>query len=190
MYNITSMNIYEIIKNRRTIHGYTDEKVDEQIVEQALEACLYGLNHKHTQPWRFFVTNEQQKLDIANVAVELKKKKKPDTPKAVLDAVRKKFTNPSHLIVLGMKKSESEFQTKEDYAAIACGVQNMSLFLWEKGIGSKWSTGGASQNPAIYEWLDVDQNEIEIVGIFLIGIAEKNPAVPCKAELKDVIKRF
>ena len=50
-------------------------------------------------------------------------------------------------ILVNCTISEDEIRFQEDYAACACGIQNMMLTFWSNGYGTKWTTGPVTRYP-------------------------------------------
>jgi nitroreductase len=191
MYHTTPgdfMDFIELTQTRRTIHRYKSEAVPQEIVEEALKLSLWAPNHKETHPWRYFWTGLQARAKLAELAVELKNAKEPlsDTKKK---AVRDNLLNPAHLILLGIKKSEPG-QQHEDYATLSCSVQIASLFLWSKGVGTKWSTGGATLHPKTYEILGVSPDSVQLEGALLVGVPDGIPRTPPRPPLSAHLVRL
>src|SRR5690606_3257170 len=78
--------------------------------------------------------------------------------------VTAKLINSAALVAFCMKKAADPTQQREDYAAVACAIQNFAIALRQDGWDSKWSTGGLTRDARTYELLGVDQNALEIVG--------------------------
>lgn len=168
--------------NRRTIHEYNVAEVDIELVKQAIEVAIHAPNHRKTWPWYFVIGGDSVKTQIAKLSIELKEKKEKlsDIKKQALTT---KFQRASYLVALGQRRSENPVQSKEDYATIACGVQNMSLFLWEKGIGTKWSSGGVTSHEKTYEIFNIEKEEYELVGFLWVGQPNR---IPTNIERPDV----
>ena len=180
------MQIENLIRERRTVHSYKDQSIDESLLKKALELALFAPNHKHTMPWIFFRLGKSVRQKVKDLAIELKAKKAgAELSKPMIQSLTAKFLNPAELIVMGQKNCESDFQKKEDYASIACGVQNISLFLWSHGIGTKWSTGEVTRDPKIYEWIGRSPDEVLLEGFLWVGIAEDLTKRPPKATLEN-----
>jgi nitroreductase len=181
------MKFDELAKARRTIHQYEPEKIPDALVEKALELALWAPNHKLTFPWRFISLGPESRLKIAELGAKLKAKKKP---LSLIEetALRKTHLNPSHLIVLAMKRPPEAAQAKEDYASVAMGVQNASLYLWENGIGSKWSSGALTTHERTYEIAGCDPKAEEIVGFLWIGRPERAPRPAARPPLNEVLR--
>lgn len=168
------MSIEEIVRTRRTHHQFTGQQVPQEVINTALELALWAPNHKLTHPWVFFDLGPETRQKLVDLAVELKKHKTPDLSEAMESSLRSKLESASHMLMIGLKICEDDFQQREDYATVSCGVQNMSLYLHEQGFGSKWSTGGFTRHKKTYEILGVDSSKTEIVGALLVGAIDNS----------------
>ena len=72
-------------------------------------------------------------------------------------------------IIVTCQKSDDELRYQEDYAACSCAIQNLMLTLWDKGIGSKWSTGPVTRNERFYDLVWVNKELESILGIVWYG---------------------
>jgi nitroreductase len=55
---ITSMNLLEIIKKRRSIRRFTSKEVEKEKIEALLEAGMYAPSAVNKQPWHFIVIDD------------------------------------------------------------------------------------------------------------------------------------
>lgn len=64
--NITKrMEFFEVIKKRRSVRKFTNQKVDAEIIDKALDAALKAPNSSNLQPWEFYwIQNPQIKSQI------------------------------------------------------------------------------------------------------------------------------
>lgn len=185
------MDLQECLLQRRTIHDYKPEPVNEEFIEQALVAALHAPNHKNTQPWRFYRIGSETRKKIADLSVQLKQAKssEPLSP-AIQESQRNKMLSPYALLVIARKEHDDPTVAREDYAAIACGVQNFCLSLWARGVGSKWSTGGVTRHPSLYEWLGIDSEKEKIEGFLWVGVPQRVPPRPPKINLAEALKNI
>lgn len=181
------MLIYNVLTSRRTIHQYQPQPISKEDVFKAIEVGIHAPNHKHTQPWRFTLIGTKARTKIVDLAIELKSEN-GHLSRAMKSSLRDKFMNPPYLMAISQIKNSDPVQSKEDYGAIACAIQNMSLFLWPKNIGTKWSTGKITQHEKTYKILSVDPNKEEVVGFFWLGRPMQTPQKPPKSKLKDVLR--
>lgn len=176
-------DLVNLIKSRRTIHRYLARAVDPELVELALEAAHQAPNHKNTWPWRFNVIGAETKASLDAAALKMKETNGP-LEGAPLEAFQQKRVNPQ-LIVVSQRRSTDPIEAKEDYAAVACAIQNMCLAFAAFGVGSKWSTGSLTRSPRAYQSIGIDDRVEEIVGFVWYGYPAEVPS-PDRPELKIV----
>lgn len=172
------MNIEELIKGRRTAQEFKSDPIDFNIVHKAIELMAYAPNHKHTFPWGAYRLNAEEKEVLIQLLVEKKLKKSSNPNPAKEKAVRQKFESIPEIVMLLQKKQKDPFTQKEDYASVACGVQILSLYLWEHELACKWSTTGMMNNERFKKATRVDWNQWDIEGLLFIGKAARIPPRP------------
>lgn len=160
-----------LIRSRTTVHDFTTQALPEGALQRALEAALTAPNHRMTEPWRFVRVGVETRERLAVIQARLKDKTDPPSADAVARA-RAKMLASAELVVIGRAVHKDAGVGREDYAAIACAVQNIGLSLWAEGIGSKWSTGGVTTDPETYRCVGLSAVEVEIVGFLWVGYAQ------------------
>jgi len=184
------MNVRETILTRTTVHEYAPEPIPDGCVERAVETALTAPNHRMTEPWRFVRPTREAREALVAISQRLKSEKlNGPLPEKVAAAVREKMMNPAELLVIVRVRDPDNEVAREDYAAVACAVQNAALSLWSEGVGSKWSTGAVTRDAQTYQRLSVDPEREEIVGFFWIGMPSSSPRKPRrKLEVEDVVR--
>lgn len=182
------MDFTELVRSRRTVHSYRPATVPEEWVKEALALSLWAPNHRLTFPWIYIQVGPQARTKLADLAVELKSKKSP-LSEVQQKAVRDNVLNPSHLIMLGIRRHESAQQMHEDFATLACSVQIASLYLWQKNVATKWSTGGVYIHDKTYEILGIKRSEIQLQGCLIVGEALMVPAAPTRPDLNEFLSQ-
>ncbi|MFZ9000008.1 MAG: nitroreductase family protein [Bacteriovoracaceae bacterium] len=183
-------SINEIIKTRRTIHKFLNQRVNEDELLDCLEASLCAPNHKLTDPVRYYLAGEQTRKNVFDFLVETKQNKSGPLDENQMLSFEQKFINPSHLVIISQALNPDPLTSKEDYATVACSVHNLSLLLWEKGIGLKWSTGKKIKSPKLHEITNIDIQKESIEGLLWIGIPKLTPPSPPRAKLNELLKRL
>ncbi|MGE0525623.1 MAG: nitroreductase family protein [Bdellovibrionales bacterium] len=197
--DLKNIDFQTLIRGRRTVHNYRPETVRSELVEEALELSLWAPNHKLSFPWVYTWVGRETRSQLADLAVELKSQSGP-LGEAKFKAVRENVINPAHLISLGLKRDSGggaedgarerrELREHEDYATLACSVQIISLYLWQNGVASKWSTGAFSTHPRTYRILGLDPDKVKLEGCLLVGYALNVPAPPPRPELSACLRR-
>jgi hypothetical protein len=162
--------------------------VPDTVVEGAFAASLWAPNHKLTFPWAYFWTGPETRRQLAELNVKLKSEKE-----ALSDikrqAARDNILNPSHFVLLATKLTDPK-REHEDYATLACSVQIAALYLWEHGIGSKWSTGLHSKHAETYKILGISPEQYRLEGALMIGVPQIMPHVPARPPLAEFMRRL
>ena len=176
----------QLMRSRRTVHSYRKAEPDRSLIERALELALWSPNHRSTAPWRFVWVGSQTREKLAHLAVELKEKE-GNLSEAKKKAVYQKILEPAALVVLGCLRDPDPLVERENYASVACGVQNASLYLWSQGLGTKWGTGALTRHPQVYKWMNLDPQKVEMVGFFWIGPFDSSPKPPPRPPLSQLL---
>jgi len=162
------MNTIDAILSRRTAHFYHADEVDEEHIERALEAATRAPNHKLTNPWRFTRVGPEARSKLVELAIELKSRRR-ELKESERDRIRDKVAGAPVLIGFSQVLADDEFRRREDYASVACAIQNYCLALWDAGVSTKWPTSGWTSAPETYEILDVDPDVEKFVGFVMAG---------------------
>lgn len=167
------MDVREALMGRRTVHKYRPAHLPEGALQRALEAAMMAPNHRLTHPWRFYHVGPQTRLRLVEDTQRAQALKQGQALSAEQAAkVASSLLDASELVAFCQLRSDDSFRAREDYATLACAIQNFCLSLWGEGIGSKWSTGQVSRHPDTYTALGVDPAREEIVGFVWVGVPE------------------
>ena len=170
------LSAYQAILTRRTAHSYKPDPIPPEAMHRAMEAAHHAPCHRRTYPWRFVIVGPKGRELIAQVGVEIKSAARPLSPEEIT-AVRGKLLAAPQLVVVSQVRSGDPHQSKEDYAACSCAIQNMCVSLSSEGIATKWSTGGIISHPGTYQVSGIDPRGEEIIGFIWVGFAESLPEV-------------
>ena len=170
------MDAKKAIFNRRTIHFFEPKKVSENIIRDSIEAANQAPCHRFTFPWRFYSVSLKKRMQILDLAIEIKSKKKQIDENAK-NIIKEKFLNPSHLLITSQILNKELTIQKEDYAACSCAIQNLCVSLASDGVFSKWSTGAITKNPKTYEIIGLNTKIEEIIGFIWIGYGKNLPKI-------------
>ena len=171
----------KLIKNRRSVYPpqFSEEKIENEIIEQILENANWAPTHRHTEPWRFvvFSGNSLEALGKFQAATYQKNTKSEDFKEIKYNKLLSNHQKASHVIAIVMKRDEKESLPEiEEVMAVACAVQNIYLTITAYGIGGFWSTGGATYSKEAKEFLELKEKDM-VLGFFYLGkIAKKSPA--------------
>ena len=165
-------HLAERIRARRTVKLFLNQPVSKQLVLDAIEVARWAPNHHVTEPWHFYVLGEEatrKSVDLIRTVVTERKGADIGEFKAKDAASR-----PGWLVVT-CARSDDELLQQEDYASVCCAIQNLSLYLSEAGLASKWSTGPITRDDRFYELLGIDRDAEMIVGLIWYGYPKITP---------------
>lgn len=166
-------SIAETIKGRRTIHHFkVGEAPPAELITLAIEHAIWAPNHHLTQPWHFYMIGPETAERICQLNAELVQEKQGE--KAAEIKLRRWREIPGWLL-LSCDISDDESTKLEDYAACCCVAQNLSLYLWEQGVGMKWTTGAVTKDSRFYNIIQLDGQRQRIVGLFWYGYPAEIP---------------
>ncbi len=164
------MELFQAIQSRRTVKDFKPDAVPDETLMRVLGAGLWAQNHRMTQPWRFYVVGPQTRAALT-----------PLFPKAP--------TKPA-IVAVSCLRSADATQEREDYAAVACAIQNIQLAAWAEGLGMQWSSGRAATGPDNYAVLGIDAERETLVGLLLFGFPERVPQAQTRRPLAEVLRRL
>ena len=167
-----AIQINKLIKERRStfIKQFAEgKKIPDEIIWQLLENANRAPNHGQTEPWRFSVFTGEGLQKLATFQSDLYKKNAGENFKK--DSYEKLLYNPlkcSHIISIGMKKSESRIPEIEEIEAVACAVQNIYLTIAAYEVGGYWTTGGITYWEDAKPFFGLTEKD-KLLGFFYLG---------------------
>lgn len=159
--------IAERIRSRRTTKLFLKQKVSRTLVRDAIELARWAPNHHLTEPWHFYMMGPEKisgTIDLIGTLVE-ETKGDPDLAEFKRESAA---TVPGWLLVT-CSKSDDELLQREDYASVCCAVQNLTLYLSEAGVASKWTTGLVTRDPRFFALMNIDMDKEFVVGLIWYG---------------------
>jgi nitroreductase len=64
------MDVYEAVTSRRTVRGFTDERVPKEVLERVLSAAAWSPSGSNLQPWNSYVLTGPLLAELKTRAVE------------------------------------------------------------------------------------------------------------------------
>ncbi|MFD2445959.1 nitroreductase [Bacillus sp. CGMCC 1.16607] len=160
------MSIVEIITSRRTIKKFKSDPIERNVIISWLEAASKAPNHKMTEPWEVLFVGPKTRTDLNH---------------------KTNFGNASVVFAVLSKKGSTVIEREENMAATSCFIQNFMLAAWAEGIGSFWSSTGASKKNR--DILGVTE-EYDVIGVISVGYPEEipqdKPRTPIELKIKEL----
>jgi len=167
------MDIFQVIRDRRSIRKYKDIPVEREKLELVLDAARLAPSWKNLQCWRFLVLTEQEKRA------------------ALLDAFpddnpgKKAIAMAPVVIVVCADPSESDVENDIPYfvADTAIAFEHLCLAAHALGLGTCWM--GWYDEARIKSSLGIPA-PIRIVGITPLGYPDQEPKPRPRKELAEI----
>jgi len=159
-------SLADLIRSRRTVHTFQPERPPYEIIRSAVETACWAPNHHLTQPWRFHHLGPETIRMVVDLNARLVTESKGT---AAGEAKRLRWSEVPGWLVVTCEKSADGIRHQEDFAACCCAIQNLSLCLWEQGIGVKWTTGAVTRHADFYQALGLHSDQQLVVGLLWYG---------------------
>ena len=159
--------IAERIRSRRTTKLFLKQKVSRTLVRDAIELARWAPNHHLTEPWHFYMMGPAKISGTIELIGTLIEETKGD-PNLAEFKRESAAAIPGWLLVT-CRKSGDELLQLEDYASVCCAVQNLTLYLSEAGVASKWTTGLVTRDPRFFALMNIDMEAEFVVGLIWYG---------------------
>jgi len=164
--------IAERIRSRRTTKLFLRRAVSKDLIRDAVEVARWAPNHNLTEPWHFYLFGD----DTIAKCIDLIRTIVTETKDEDLAEFKAKSAAaiPGWLLVT-CKKSDDELLQREDYASCCCAIQNLTLYLSEAGLASKWTTGLIIRDQRFFDLLGINSDEEFVVGLIWYGYPKMLP---------------
>ncbi len=107
--------------------------------------------------------------------------------RAIAKSAEKWASKPT-VVIISQAGEADEFRREEDYAAVACTIQNIQLAAWALGVGSQWSTSPVTRDHEAMARAGVPREE-RVVGFLFMGFPAVVPEVK-RRPLSEVTRRM
>ena len=171
----TRVSVYQALYDRRMAWKFKDEPVPREAIERMLDAAVWAPNHRLTEPWRFFVLEKGSpaRQGAADLAYESALQRNNNSARA--ERARQTVLEPPVLVYVYCVPGPDEEVSRENYAAVCCAVQNISLAGVAEGLAVTWETGGPTRHPNLRETLGAAEDWI-MVAMLSIGVPAEMPS--------------
>ena len=173
----------DLIRSRRTIHLFSEEPPPRETILEAIDLARWAPNHRLTEPWRFYLLGRETAEAVARLNAEIVTEARGDAAgQAKLD----RWLRVPGWLVVTCRRSHDPLRQHEDLLACACAVQNLQLYLWSEGIGTKWTTGKVTRDPRFVDLLGIDPAEERFVALLWYGYPAEVPTTQRKP-VKEIL---
>ena len=184
------MDVFEAIRNRRSIRRYKTDPVDDKTVQTVLEAAHWAPSWGNIQCWRFIVIHDSEvKSQVADTLTRIKVDNE-----MVENAAAKAIKQAPVLIVLcaemsraGCRPDGTAVTDKGDYwymFDIALAMENLTLAAHAMGLGTV--IVGGFNAPQVAKILGVPAGFC-VVTMTPLGFPDQKGQVSPRKQLSDVL---
>ncbi len=167
------MDIFQVIRDRRSIRKYKDTPVEREKIEQVLDAARLAPSWKNMQCWRFLVLTGTEKRDALLAAF-------PDD-----NPGKKAIASAPVVIVVCAEPDQSGIENGIEYyvADTAIAFEHLCLSAHALGLGSCWM--GLFDEAVVRAALGVPAG-VRVVGITPLGYPDQEPKARPRKELAEI----
>jgi nitroreductase len=169
-------DIFEVIKNRRSVRKFKPTPVPDEHITKILEAGRYAPTPRNRQDWKFIVVKDKAKID------ELK----DECIKMAGDNSKQYFTDylsaPVYIVILAGAKTRSP---ENELLSGAAAAGNIFLAARALGYGSVFCRNSVPEEIARKVFNISD--DYQWVCITPIGVPDQWPKTPPKKELEEFV---
>jgi len=145
------MNLFELIKTRRSIRRFTEEPVSDELINKIIEAGTWAPSGKNNQPWKFAIIKDK---DLKAQVSEL-----THYAKCVLSA---------HALIAVFLDNSASYHTIKDAQAIGSCLQNMLLTIHDEGLGAVWLGEILKNGDKVRELIN-GSADLELMAVIALG---------------------
>lgn len=169
-------DIFEVIKNRRSVRKFKSTPVPKEHITKILEAANFAPTPRNRQAWKFLVIQERETLDQIKEACI----------KGAGERTRQYFTDylsaPVYVVVLANTKTRNPVN---EVTAGALAAQNLMLAARALGYGTVFCVNSIPEE-VTKEILNIPEDYKRIC-ITPIGVPVEWPKTPKKKSLEEIV---
>lgn len=159
------MDVFEAIKQRKSVREYSDKKVPKETFEKIIDAGRVAATARNVQPWEFIITSDKEALDkICGLC--------PNGP----------FIKDAPYLIAVFSKDTKYYL--EDCSA---ATQNMLLAIEALGLGGCWIAGDKKDYVEDVRKIFKVPEGYKLVSMISVGYPKNNQGPKAKKPLKEVL---
>jgi nitroreductase len=147
------MDVYEAVTSRRSVRGFTDQRVPREVIERVLSAAAWSPSGSNLQPWHIYAMGGAPLAELKRIAVERVGHGDPwDEREFVMYppamkspyADRRSAFGKERYSALGVAREDSEARMRAAIANWDCFGASVALFCYiDRALGPpQWADVG------------------------------------------------
>ena len=159
--------VWDVISTRRSVRSFTDEPIDDTVLNKCLEAARMAPSWANKQCWHFVVVKGKEEVDeLGIIPANIK-------------------NSPAVVVACGDPEKSGNWEGKQYYLVdVAIAVEHLILQAWELGLGTVWV--GAFKEEKVRKSLGIP-DKIRVVAVVPIGYPMDKESIRSRL-LKTIIK--
>jgi len=168
------LEVFEAIRNRRSVRAFTSEGVSEEEVKRLIDAARWAPSAGNIQPWKFIIVRD----------AKIKRR-------LVIAALDQTFIEEAPVVIV---VCADEGQSSMGYGSrgltlyclqdTAAAIQNMLLAAYALGLGTCWI--GAFHEEEARKALKIPLG-VRPVAIIPVGHPAEKPSAPPKKSIREIV---
>ncbi len=163
------MDAIEAILSRRSVRGFSDEDVSDNMVRKIVEAARWAPSGLNNQPWRFIIVRNQD----------------TKTSLSMLTNYGPIIKSAPLLIVVFLDKDHM-YNYVKDVQSSGASVQNMLLAIHALGLGGVWLGEILKNREAVNKILEAPDS-FELMAVIALGHPAEKKRVSERKELSQLV---
>jgi nitroreductase len=164
-----SMNIFELIRSRRSIRKFTGQPVPDETVDRIIEAGTWAPSGLNNQPWRFAVVRDEG----------LKEKIAPLTHYS-------RIIREADVLIAVFLDNDASYDRTKDCQAIGACIQNMLLVIHSNGLGAVWLGEILKSKDEVRKIIDAPESH-ELMAVIALGHPAGQGGKPGRKSLEETV---
>mgnify|MGYP000362531501 CR=1 FL=1 len=164
------MDVFEAIKERRSVRAYRNDPIPEEKLNRILEAARLAPSAHNAQPWKFIVVKDEKKKE------------------ALAEASHgQSFIAQAPVVIVAVALDPEDVMSSgvPSYAVnLAIAVDHMTLQAVEEGLGTCWI--GAFSQEEVKKILEIPE-KYKVVAILPVGYPADSPTPKIRKSLDEIV---
>lgn len=180
------MDLYQAIKNRRSIRKYKTGPVPRPLIEKILDAANWAPSGMNEQPWEYMIVSGPELDEVKAIAGEaINMILPPEDQRNEQQKVSARWFatlgGAPVVILLLAKREENAGRRKMTLESLGASFQNLLLAAYAEGLGTCWMTGPLSKADRLHDALGVSRDK-EFIALTPLGYPDMSPAPVPRAD--------
>ena len=157
------MEVFETIKNRRSIRAYKTERIPAEKIEKLMETARLAPSAANRQNWKFIVVDDKEILKTLTPACN-----------------NQPSVGSSSHVIAGIADPTQKWHQVD----VAIALEHIVLQAVELGLGTCWI--GAFNEEEVKKILKVPQ-EKKVVALLTVGYPAESPSAKPRKEISEIV---